>query len=60
MYKEMKKNRSLINPFHLNAKQTRKWRRIYGFCRSIIFYGKKNVRVDIFLFGLGVYNNDMI
>ena len=62
MYKEMKKiqtrNRSLINPFQLNAHQkasisqqssvycwSRKRRRFSGFCRSIIFFGIKNVRV---------------
>jgi hypothetical protein len=55
MYKEMKKiqtgNRSLINPFQLNAYQKVSIvevgnRRISGFCRSIIFFfGIKNVRI---------------
>jgi hypothetical protein len=50
------RNRSLINPFQLNAHQkasisqqssvycwSRKRRRFSGFCRSIIFFGIKNV-----------------
>ena len=69
MYKEMKKNRSLINPFQLNAyqkasisqqssvycwsqTQTRKRRRISRFCRSMIFFGIKNVRVGGKILGL--------
>jgi len=39
MYKEMKKIQTGNRVYCWSRKQTRKWRRISGFCRSIIFFG---------------------
>ena len=45
MYKEMKKIQTGNQVYCWSRKQTQKQRRISGFCRSIIFFGIKNVRV---------------